>query len=102
MRYLFLLVLAVALCACGPTDEDVAKVTAPMTPQERQIVERAFCTAVGGDPNRDIRGIAPAVNDSVERAGVEHVRTVMITSQWWSEQSDHKIGRACGKVVGAR
>jgi hypothetical protein len=98
-RALFMFALGVSLCACSPSDDEQAKAAAPMTRQERQIVERAFCAALNGDPNRDVMGIAPAVNDAVEQAGVDKVRTVFITAQWFSDLSDHKIPSACGKAI---
>jgi hypothetical protein len=92
---LVLMLTAVGLFGC---DDDL-KVTAPATAQERAIVERAFCSALGNDPNRDVLGIEPAVADQVEHAGVEHVRASFIIAQWFSDLSDHKIATACGKAI---
>lgn len=85
-----------------PLAPDRPGAVAPMTPAERQIVEQAFCTAVGGDPNRGLEGIGPAVNAAIEGAGVEHTRAVFITEQWFTEFSDHKIPTVCGKDVAAQ
>jgi hypothetical protein len=94
---LILMLTAFGLFGCDSGDD--LKAAAPATSQERAIVERAFCSAVNDDPNRDVAGIEPAVADQVERAGVQHVRASFIIAQWFSDLSDHKIATACGKAL---
>jgi hypothetical protein len=82
-----------------PLAADRPGAVAPITPAEREIVEHAFCVAVGDDPNRTVEGIGPTVNAAIEGAGIEHTRAVFITEQWFTEFSDHKIPTVCGKPV---
>src|SRR6266446_3941549 len=71
-----------------------------MTTLERQIVERAFCDAVGNDPNRDISGIAPGMIAEVGRAsGESDSRAFWISQDWFNDLSDHKIASACGRRI---
>lgn len=94
-----LLVVIGIMAVFAPSDKDDLAAAAPATPAERQIVERAFCAAVTGDPNKDVAGTEPAISDAVERAGVEHVRASFIIGQWFSDLSDHKIPSACGRAI---
>jgi hypothetical protein len=96
---LALLVIIAIIAALAPSAKDDLAVAAPATPAERQIVERAFCAAVSGDPNKDVAGTERAISDAVERAGVEHVRASFIIGQWFSDLSDHKIPSACGRAI---
>ncbi len=97
-----LLIVVGVMALLAPSGEEDSATAAPMTAGERQIVERAFCAQVGGDPNKDVAGIEPAVDSEVERAGVGRDRASFIIGQWFGELSDNKIVNACGKAVAAR
>lgn len=86
--------------ATRPSQEAQEEIMAPTTTRERQIVERAFCAAVGNDPNRDISGIEPEMIAAVGRAsGESDLRAFWISQGWFNDLSDHKIASACGRRI---